>query len=280
MTQNPYHSNDRYWVLKKYLEEIGGKNYNPLKPEEEIDLAQRIKKGDKDAFDKLVNCNLRFVVSVAKDYQGQGLDLTDLINEGNIGLIKGVKKFDETRGFKLISYCVWGIRQGILQAIAEHKRNVRLPLNKSGGQASTIKKMEEFTHDYEREPTNYEIQQMNDENIMYFTEGSLDIPIGKDEDRSLYDVIENTGNPDIGEALGETSLKAGINTILNDLKPMERDVIKMYFGIDRKYPMTLQDIGIEFNLTRERVKQIKENAIRRLQHRSRRKKLEKDLGFD
>ncbi len=224
--------------LSQYLEEIG--KYEPLHPDREVVLAQRIKKNNRAALKELVESNLRFVVSVAKDYQGQGLPLTDLINEGNLGLIKAAGRFDETRGFKFISYAVWWIRQSILQALAEHSRIVRLRISRR--------------------------------------HQSLNAPFRDGDKNSLIDIIkdENQSSPD--EPLMNDSLKDEIRQSLDTLKERERQVIKMYFGIERDYALTLNEIGEEFNLTRERVRQIKEKAIRRLRHRSRSKTLRTYLG--
>ena len=270
--------------LSRYLEEIG--NYEPLPPAREVELAQKIHKDDQVALEELVKANLRFVVSVAKDYQGQGLPLTDLINEGNLGLIKAAGRFDETRGFKFISYAVWWIRQSILQALAEHSRIVRLPLNRVGTISKITKTAEKLEAEIERSPNEEEIgrqlEMTPDEVIdamrISRRHHSLNAPFRDGDKNSLIDVIkdENQSSPD--EPLMNDSLKDEIRQSLDTLKERERQVIKMYFGIERDYALTLNEIGEEFNLTRERVRQIKEKAIRRLRHRSRSKTLRTYLG--
>ncbi|HIB61086.1 MAG: RNA polymerase subunit sigma [Candidatus Marinimicrobia bacterium] len=270
--------------LSRYLEEIG--NYEPLPPAREVELAQKIHKDDQVALEELVKANLRFVVSVAKDYQGQGLPLTDLINEGNLGLIKAAGRFDETRGFKFISYAVWWIRQSILQALAEHSRIVRLPLNRVGTISKITKTAEKLEAEIERSPNEQEIgrqlEMTPDEVIdamrISRRHHSLNAPFRDGDKNSLIDVIkdENQSSPD--EPLMNDSLKDEIRQSLDTLKERERQVIKMYFGIERDYALTLNEIGEEFNLTRERVRQIKEKAIRRLRHRSRSKTLRTYLG--
>ena len=270
--------------LSRYLEEIG--NYEPLPPAREVELAQKIHKDDQVALEELVKANLRFVVSVAKDYQGQGLPLTDLINEGNLGLIKAAGRFDETRGFKFISYAVWWIRQSILQALAEHSRIVRLPLNRVGTISKITKTAEKLEAEIERSPNEQEIgrqlEMTPDEVIdamrISRRHHSLNAPFRDGDKNSLIDVIkdENQSSPD--EPLMNDSLKDEIRQSLDTLKQRERQVIKMYFGIERDYALTLNEIGEEFNLTRERVRQIKEKAMRRLRHRSRSKTLRTYLG--
>ena len=270
--------------LSRYLEEIG--NYEPLPPAREVELAQKIHKDDQVALEELVKANLRFVVSVAKDYQGQGLPLTDLINEGNLGLIKAAGRFDKTRGFKFISYAVWWIRQSILQALAEHSRIVRLPLNRVGTISKITKTAEKLEAEIERSPNEQEIgrqlEMTPDEVIdamrISRRHHSLNAPFRDGDKNSLIDVIkdENQSSPD--EPLMNDSLKDEIRQSLDTLKERERQVIKMYFGIERDYALTLNEIGEEFNLTRERVRQIKEKAIRRLRHRSRSKTLRTYLG--
>ena len=270
--------------LSRYLEEIG--NYEPLPPAREVELAQKIHKDDQIALEELVKANLRFVVSVAKDYQGQGLPLTDLINEGNLGLIKAAGRFDETRGFKFISYAVWWIRQSILQALAEHSRIVRLPLNRVGTISKITKTAEKLEAEIERSPNEEEIgrqlEMTPDEVIdamrISRRHHSLNAPFRDGDKNSLIDVIkdENQSSPD--EPLMNDSLKDEIRQSLDTLKERESQVIKMYFGIERDYALTLNEIGEEFNLTRERVRQIKEKAIRRLRHRSRSKTLRTYLG--
>ncbi len=270
--------------LSRYLEEIG--NFEPLPPAREVELAQRIKQGDQGALEELVKANLRFVVSVAKDYQGQGLPLTDLINEGNLGLIKAAGRFDETRGFKFISYAVWWIRQSILQALAEHSRIVRLPLNRVGTISKITKTAEKLEAEIERSPNEGELgkqlEMTPDEVIdalrISRRHHSLNAPFRDGDKNSLIDVIEDENQSSPDEPLMNDSLKDEIRQSLNTLKERERQVIKMYFGIDRDYALTLNEIGEEFNLTRERVRQIKEKAIRRLRHRSRSKILRTYLG--
>ncbi len=270
--------------LSRYLEEIG--KFEPLPPAREVELAQRIKKGDMEALKELTEANLRFVVSVAKDYQGQGLPLTDLINEGNLGLIKAAGRFDETRGFKFISYAVWWIRQSILQALAEHSRIVRLPLNRVGTISKITKTAEKLEAEIERSPNEEEIgrqlemtpDEVLDAMRISRRHHSLNAPFREGEKNSLIDVIEDENQMAPDTPLMSESLKDEIRQSLNTLKERERQVIKMYFGIDRDYALTLNEIGEEFNLTRERVRQIKEKAIRRLRHRSRSKALRTYLG--
>ena len=270
--------------LDKYLQEIG--KVDLITAEQEVELAQRIKKGDQIALEVLTKANLRFVVSVAKQYQNQGLTLPDLINEGNLGLIKAAKRFDETRGFKFISYAVWWIRQSILQALAEHSRIVRLPLNRVGTISKITKTAEKLEAEVERSPNEEEIgrnlEMTSDEVIdamrISRRHHSLNAPFRDGDKNSLIDVIEDDGQIDPDEPLMAESLKDEIRQSLDTLKDRERQVIKMYFGIDRDYALTLNEIGEEFNLTRERVRQIKEKAIRRLRHRSRSKSLRTYLG--
>jgi len=270
--------------LSQYLEEIG--KFEPLHPSREVELAQAIKKGDRLAMKELVEANLRFVVSVAKDYQGQGLPLTDLINEGNMGLMKAAGRFDETRGFKFISYAVWWIRQSILQALAEHSRIVRLPLNRVGTISKITKQAEKLEAEVERSPNEEEIgrnlEMTSDEVIdamrISRRHHSLNAPFRDGDKNSLIDVIEDDGQIHPDEPLMAESLKDEIRQSLDTLKDRECQVIKMYFGIDRDYALTLNEIGEEFSLTRERVRQIKEKAIRRLRHRSRSKSLRTYLG--
>ncbi|MBC8174084.1 MAG: RNA polymerase sigma factor RpoD/SigA [Candidatus Marinimicrobia bacterium] len=270
--------------LSRYLEEIG--KYEPLPPAREVELAQRVKRGDQAALTELTECNLRFVVSVAKDYQGQGLPLTDLINEGNLGLIKAAERFDETRGFKFISYAVWWIRQSILQALAEHSRIVRLPLNRVGTISKITKAAEALESEYERQPKAKEIAKQLEMHSEEVTDAirisrrhhSLNAPFRDGEKNSLMDVIEDDYQFSPDNYLMNDSLKEEIRRCLDSLKHRERDVIKMYFGIDRDFALTLNEIGEEFHLTRERVRQIKEKAIRRLRHKSRSKLLRNYLG--
>ncbi|MDD3094922.1 MAG: RNA polymerase sigma factor RpoD/SigA [Candidatus Neomarinimicrobiota bacterium] len=271
-------------ALSRYLDEIG--NFEPLKPEEEIELARSVKQGDRQSLKKLCEANLRFVVSVAKDYQGQGLPLTDLINEGNLGLIKAAERFDETRGFKFISYAVWWIRQSILQALAEHSRIVRLPLNRVGTISKITRATEELEGEQERTPNEEELaiklgikpQEVSDAVRISRRHHSLDAPFRDGEKNSLIDIIEDNGQKSPDRSLMDESLESEIKSALDTLKEREREVIKMYFGIDREYALTLNEIGEEFNLTRERVRQIKEKAIRRLRHKSRSIKLRNYLG--
>ena len=276
--------NDANRSLSKYLQEIS--KYEPLSPDREVELAIRVRQGDRRALKELTEANLRFVVSVAKDYQGQGLPLTDLINEGNLGLIKAAERFDETRGFKFISYAVWWIRQSVLQALAEHSRIVRLPLNRVGTISKINKASERLEQEFERVPRADElahqlemkITEINDAQRIARRHHSLDTPFSDDEKNSLLDVIsdKNTEDPDLELHIG--SLEKEVKDALETLKDREKDVIRMYFGIDREYALTLNEIGEEFGLTRERVRQIKEKAIRRLRHRSRSKKLRSYLG--
>jgi RNA polymerase primary sigma factor len=277
-------TSDANRALGRYLEEIG--QYEPLTPEEEIDLAQRVKKGEQEALKKLTEANLRFVVSVAKDYQGQGLPLTDLINEGNLGLIKAAERFDETRGFKFISYAVWWIRQSILQALAEHSRIVRLPLNRVGTISKITKEAESLEKSNERAPGQDEIANNLDMNTSEVSNAirisrrhqSLNAPFRDGEKSCLMDVIKDSGQKNPDSDIMNDSLKQEIRETLATLKDRERKVIQMYFGIDREYSLTLNEIGDEFGLTRERVRQIKEKAINRLRHKTRSEKLRSYLG--
>jgi len=277
-------SSDSNRALGLYLEEIS--RYSPLTPDEEIELAQRIKRGDSIALKRLTEANLRFVVSVAKDYQGQGLPLTDLINEGNIGLIKAATRFDETRGFKFISYAVWWIRQSILQALAEHARIVRLPLNRVGTISKISKEAEILEQQFERSPQQDEIavgmdmtaDEISDAIRISRRHQSLNAPFREGEKNALIDVIEDDHEAPPDSDLMHESLKREIQEALGTLKDREREVIQMYFGINREYCLTLNEIGDEFNLTRERVRQIKEKAIIRLQHKTRSKRLKAFLG--
>ena len=274
--------------LSKYLEEIG--KYEPLKPSEEVKLAVIIKGNDPakalNALKKLTEANLRFVVSVAKNYQGQGLPLTDLINEGNVGLIKAAERFDETRGFKFISYAVWWIRQSILQALAEHSRIVRLPLNRVGTISKVAKAAEGLEQGFQRPPNEAEIaeklemtpEEVSDTIMMSKRHNSLDAPVRSGEENSLIDVVEDSGQAPPDDEMMFESLKNEIQQALDTLKEREQEVIRMYFGIEREYPLTLNEIGEEFHLTRERVRQIKEKAILRLRHKSRSSKLKAYLG--
>jgi RNA polymerase primary sigma factor len=270
--------------LDKYLQEIG--KVDLITADEEVELAQRIKAGDQTALEKLTKANLRFVVSVAKQYQNQGLTLPDLINEGNLGLIKAAKRFDETRGFKFISYAVWWIRQSILQALAEQSRIVRLPLNKIGS-INKINKMYAFLEqENERPPSAEEIAKKLDMTVNDVKESmknsgrhvSMDAPLIEGEDSNLYDVLNSGESPNPDRKLLHESLRIEISRALETLTPREADVVKLYFGLGEHQPMTLEEIGETFDLTRERVRQIKEKAIRRLKHTSRSKILMTYLG--
>jgi len=270
--------------LDKYLQEIG--KVDLITAEEEVELAQKIRAGDENALDKLTKANLRFVVSVAKQYQNQGLTLPDLINEGNLGLIKAAKRFDETRGFKFISYAVWWIRQSILQALAEQSRIVRLPLNKIGS-INKINKMYAFLEQAnERVPSAEEIAKELDMTISDVKESmknsgrhvSMDAPLVEGEDSNLYDVLRSGESPNHDKNLLHESLRTEIERALETLTPREADVVRLYFGLGEKHAMTLEEIGETFDLTRERVRQIKEKAIRRLKHTSRSKILKTYLG--
>jgi RNA polymerase primary sigma factor len=270
--------------LDKYLQEIG--KVELITAEEEVELARRIKAGDKDALEKLTKANLRFVVSVSKQYQNQGLSLPDLINEGNLGLIKAAQRFDETRGFKFISYAVWWIRQSILQALAEQSRIVRLPLNKIGSINKINKAYARLEQQNEREPDSQEIADMLDIPESEVKESirnsgrhiSMDAPLIQDEENTLYDVLrsDETNTPE--KELMVESLRKEIDRAISTLTPREADVVRLYFGLNSKHPMTLEEIGEKFDLTRERVRQIKEKAIRRLKHTSRSKILKSYLG--
>ena len=270
--------------LDKYLQEIG--EVHLLSPGEEIDLARRIKKGNQIALEKLTKANLRFVVSVAKQYQNQGLSLGDLINEGNLGLIKAAKRFDETRGFKFISYAVWWIRQSILQALAEQSRVVRLPLNRVGALNKIGKAFSSLEQEFEREPSATEIAdelemtpyEVSDTLKISGRHISMDAPFNQGEDNRLLDVIKNEHQPSPDHTLMNESLKIEIERALSSLTLREAEVVKLYFGLDREHPLTLEEIGEKFSLTRERVRQIKEKAIRRLRHTSRSRSLRTYLG--
>jgi RNA polymerase primary sigma factor len=269
--------------LDKYLQEIGKEGL--ITVEEEVELAQRIKKGDRTALEKLTRANLRFVVSVAKQYQNQGLSLPDLINEGNLGLIKAAEKFDETRGFKFISYAVWWIRQSILQALAEQSRIVRLPLNQVGSLNKINKAFSRFEQEYERTPTPDELaetlevprEKISDTLRVSGRHISVDAPFVEGEDNSLLDVLVNSDSPKADKALLIESLIKEIERALSTLTDRERDIVRSFFGIGCQ-EMTLEEIGERFGLTRERVRQIKEKAIRRLRHNSRSKLLKTYLG--
>lgn len=269
--------------LDKYLQEIGKEEL--ITVEEEVELAQRIRKGDVIALEKLVRANLRFVVSVAKQYQNQGLSLPDLINEGNLGLIKAAEKFDETRGFKFISYAVWWIRQSILQALAEQSRIVRLPLNQVGSLNKINKAHSRFEQENERQPLPEELAgvlEISKEKILDTLKVSgrhvsVDAPFVEGEDNSLLDVLENIDSPIADNQLIDESLSCEIHRALSTLTERERDIVKLFFGISCQ-DMTLEEIGEKFGLTRERVRQIKEKAIRRLRQTSRSKLLKSYLG--
>ncbi len=269
--------------LEKYLQEIGHEEL--ISVEEEVELAQRIRKGDRKALEKLTRANLRFVVSVAKQYQNQGLSLSDLINEGNMGLIKAAEKFDETRGFKFISYAVWWIRQSILQAIAEQSRIVRLPLNQVGSVNKINRILNKFEQEYERHPSIEEIAEKTDiphdkiEDAIKVNgrHVSMDAPFSDSEENSLLDVLVNDDAPMADKALVMESLRKEIGRVLQALNERERNIIEAFFGINQP-EMTLEEIGDKYGLTRERVRQIKEKAIRRLRHITNNKFLRTYLG--
>jgi RNA polymerase primary sigma factor len=270
--------------LDKYLQEIG--KVDLLTPDEEVELAKRIKEGDQIALEKLTKANLRFVVSVAKQYQNQGLSLGDLINEGNLGLIKAAQRFDETRGFKFISYAVWWIRQSILQALAEQSRIVRLPLNRVGSLNKISKTFSELEQKYEREPSPEELAEVLEVSTAEVVDTmkisgrhvSMDAPFVLGEENSLLDVLENDSEETPDQGLMTDSLRREVQRALSTLTQREGDVIALYFGLNGEHAMTLEEIGEKFNLTRERVRQIKEKAIRRLRHTSRSKALKPYLG--
>jgi len=271
--------------LDKYLQEIG--KVELLTPDDEVELARRIREGDQEALEKLTKANLRFVVSVAKQYQNQGLSLGDLINEGNLGLIKAAKRFDETRGFKFISYAVWWIRQSILQALAEQSRIVRLPLNRVGALNKIGKAFSKLEQEFEREPSPEEISQVlegmsesevSDTLKISGRHISMDAPLVQGEENRLLDVLENDEEPDPDSGLINESLSKEVERALSTLTQREAEVIRLYFGIGVEHSLTLEEIGEKFDLTRERVRQIKEKAIRRLRHTSRSKGLKAYLG--
>ncbi|NBC83259.1 MAG: sigma-70 family RNA polymerase sigma factor [Bacteroidetes bacterium] len=270
--------------LDKYLHEIG--KVDLITAEEEVELARRIKHGDQKALEKLINANLRFVVSVAKQYQNQGLSLPDLINEGNLGLIKAAQRFDETRGFKFISYAVWWIRQSILQALAEQARIVRLPLNKIGSINKINRTFAELEQVFEREPSIQEIAkalEVAPEEVKESIKSSgrhvsMDAPLVDGEDSNMYDVMLSKDTPSPDKDLLTESLRKEIERVLSTLTFREANIIKLYFGLNGKHPHTLEEIGEEFNLTRERVRQIKEKAIKRLKNATRCKVLQSYLG--
>jgi RNA polymerase primary sigma factor len=270
--------------LDKYLQEIG--RVDLISPEDEVMLARKIKSGDDNALRKLVKANLRFVVSVAKQYQNQGMSLPDLINEGNLGLMKAAQRFDETRGFKFISYAVWWIRQAILQSLAEQARIVRLPVNKIGSINRINRAFARLEQEYEREPSSQEIAEMlemfpEDVKDALKTNGrtvSMDAPISSEEDNTMYDVLQSNDTPSPDRNLINESLAYEIERALSTLAPRESKVLKLYFGLGMKHPFTLEEIGEELNLTRERVRQIKEKAIKRIQFTTRCKILKSYLG--
>ena len=270
--------------LDKYLQEIGKEDL--ITVEEEVELAQRIKKGDKSALEKLTRANLRFVVSVAKQYQNQGLTLGDLINEGNLGLIKAAKRFDETRGFKFISYAVWWIRQSILQALAEQSRIVRLPLNRVGALNKIGKAYSSLEQEFEREPSPEEVASELSMDVVDISDAmkisgkhvSVDAPFSQGEENRLLDVLENDEMPAPDKSLMTESLKDEVNRALSSLPEREAEVVRLYFGLNEDHSLTLEEIGERFNLTRERVRQIKEKAIRRLRNTTRSKNLKAYLG--
>jgi RNA polymerase primary sigma factor len=272
--------------LDKYLQEIG--KVDLITADEEVELARKIRAGDQSALEKLTKANLRFVVSVSKQYQNQGLSLPDLINEGNLGLIKAAQRFDETRGFKFISYAVWWIRQSILQALAEQSRIVRLPLNKIGSINKINKTFSKLEQEYEREPSPAEIAAMLEISETEVKESmkntgrhvSMDAPLttGDDNAGSMYDVMQADDSPSPENGLLNESLRREIERALHTLTSREADVVRLYFGLSGEHAMTLEEIGEKFDLTRERVRQIKEKAIRRLKHTSRSKILKTYLG--
>lgn len=270
--------------LDMYLQDIG--RVELITADEEVVLAQKIKQGDQKALDKLVKANLRFVVSVSKQYQNQGLSLPDLINEGNMGLIKAAQRFDETRGFKFISYAVWWIRQSILQALAEQSRIVRLPLNQVGSLNKINKAYSKLEQQFEREPSAEELADILDLPIDKVSDTmkvsgrhvSMDAPFANGEESSLLDVLVNLDSPKADTGLMNESLSREIDRALSTLTERERDVVKLFFGIGLNHGLTLEEIGDKFDLTRERVRQIKEKAIRRLRHSSRSKLLQQYLG--
>jgi RNA polymerase primary sigma factor len=271
--------------LDKYLQDIG--KVDLLTPEQEIELAKRIKKGDQQALETLTKANLRFVVSVAKQFQNQGLSLNDLINEGNLGLIKAAKRFDETRGFKFISYAVWWIRQSIMQAIAEQSRMVRLPLNRIGTLNKLGKAYSKLEQEYERKPNPSELaaeldmdaDEVSNTLQLYGRHVSVDAPLKEGEDKnSLLDIIVNDQQPSPDGSLMQESLKNEVEDVLSTLSEREAEVLKLYFGINSEHSATLEEIGERFNLTRERVRQIKEKALRSLRYASKSKNLRVYLG--
>lgn len=272
--------------LDKYLQEIS--RFELITPEEEVELARRVREGDQVALNKLTKANLRFVISVSKQYQNQGLSLPDLINEGNLGLIKAAQRFDETRGFKFISYAVWWIRQSILQAIAEHARIVRLPLNKIGGINKVNRAFSKLEQEFERNPSDEELADELEIDVKEVQRSmkissrhmSMDAPLSKDDETSnnMYEVFESNDVSRPDDDINKESLKDEIERSLSTLSPREAEVIKLYYGIDQRYPLTLEEIGEKFDLTRERVRQVKEKALRKLKQRSRSQLLKDYLG--
>ena len=271
--------------MDKYLHEIG--KVELLSAEKEVELAKRIKKGDQDALATLINANLRFVVSVSKQYQNQGLSLPDLINEGNLGLIKAAQRFDETRGFKFISYAVWWIRQSILQALAEQARIVRLPLNKIGSINRINKTFSKLEQQYQREPTLEEVAEMLETNLEYIEDAlnvsnihiSMDAPLKDEDGNNMYDVMLNGDSPSPDKNLIYGSLRKEIERSLSTLGDREAEILRYYFGLNNNQPHTLEEIGDEFGLTRERVRQIKEKAIKKLKNQYRNRLLKSYLGL-
>lgn len=272
--------------LDKYLQEIG--RVDLITADEEVELARRIREGDMAALERLTKANLRFVVSVSKQYQNQGLSLPDLINEGNVGLIKAAERFDETRGFKFISYAVWWIRQSILQALAEQARIVRLPLNKIGTINKINRAYSELEQRYERPPSVHELAEFLECSVEDVRQSmsnsgrhvSMDAPLleGEENSSSMYDVLPNDALPSPEAELNKESLRKDIERSLSSLTSRESDVVRLYYGLNGKHPLTLEEIGDIFDLTRERVRQIKEKAIRRLKHTSRSRMLKTYLG--
>ena len=271
-------------MLDQYLQEIG--QIALLTPQEEVDLARQIKKGEQEALHRLTRANLRFVVSVAKKYQGQGLTLADLINEGNYGLIKAAQRFDETRGFKFISYAVWWIRQAILQALAEQSRVVRLPLNRIGTISKIRKTSARLAQTHERQPNIEELANELEVDVEKVREAlqhtgrhlSMDAPFNEDDDNSLLDVLPDDEDTAPDDTLMDESLKIDIERALSLLHPREAEITRLYFGIGREHPLTLEEIGQRFGLTRERVRQIKEKALRKLRQKHRREELQMHIG--
>jgi len=281
ITQSITNSESKY--LDKYLHEIG--KVDLITAEEEVILARKIREGDQAALERLTKTNLRFVVSVAKQYQNQGLTLGDLINEGNLGLIKAAKRFDETKGFKFISYAVWWIRQSILQAIAEQSRIVRLPLNQVGSLSKISKAFSKLEQEYEREPSPEELADILETTVDKISDTlsnsgrhvSMDAPFVQGEENTLLDVLENH-EPNTDSSLINESLSEEIKRSLSTLTEREREIIVLFFGLSTNHPLSLEEIGEKFNLTRERVRQIKDKALQRLRHTSRSKILKSYLG--